>query len=82
VRPVNNSGIFPTTLFNFPDPIKILQRIAFVKSYLKMLEDPKKLLLVIDEVGIGTSLLRNYAYSKKGERVVVILILFLLANFL
>jgi hypothetical protein len=47
-----------------------------------MLEDPKKLLLVIDEVGIGTSLLRNYAYSKKGERVVVILILFLLANFL
>ena len=66
----------------FIEPVKILQRIAFVKKYLEIMEDPKKLLLVIDEVGIGTSLLKKYAYSKKGERVVVILILFLLANFL
>ena len=66
----------------FIEPVKILQRIAFVKKYLEIMEDPKKLLLVIDEVGIGTNLLKNYAYSKKGERVVVILILFLLANFL
>jgi len=53
-----------------------------LKKYLEILEDGKKLLFIIDEVGIGTNLLKNYAYSKKGERVVVILILFLLANFL
>ncbi len=74
---MNNSGSFFPFLFNFVDPVKILQRIIIVKNYLGILEDPNKLLLIIDEVGIGTNLLRNYAYSKKGQPVVVTLILFL-----
>jgi len=50
----------------------VLQRIAFVKEYLNILENPDKMLFIIDEVGIGTKLIKNYAYSKKGHRVVVI----------
>ncbi len=34
------------------------------------------MVFVIDEVGIGTKLLKNYAYSKKGERVVVRFLVF------
>jgi len=56
--------------------VKILQRIGFVKEYLEILEDPKRMLFIVDEVGIGTNLLKKYAYSKKGERVVVSLIVF------
>jgi NAD(P)H-flavin reductase len=53
--------------------VKILQRIAFIQAYLRILEDDNKLLFVIDEVGIGTNLIKHYAYSKKGQRVNVTL---------
>ena len=53
--------------------MKILQRVAFIDTYLTILEDPNKMLFIIDEVGIGTSLIKHYAYSKKGERVNVTL---------
>lgn len=43
---------------------------AFIKKFLVLLEDDKKLLLVLDEVGFGTSSLRHYAYSKIGKPVV------------
>ena len=33
---------------------KILKRIAFIQRFLKILEEPKKVLLVLDEVGFGT----------------------------
>jgi len=33
------------------------------------------LLFIIDEVGVGTSITKNYAYAKKGERVQVILLI-------
>jgi hypothetical protein len=49
---------------------KILKRIAFIQRFLKILEDPKKVLLVLDEVGFGTSCLRHYAYSKIGKPVI------------
>jgi len=42
------------------------------------MEHKDKLLFVVDEVGIGTSLLKHYAYSKKGSRVNVSRIPFLL----
>jgi len=54
--------------------VKILQRVAFIDTYLTILEDPNKMLFIIDEVGIGTSLIKHYAYSKKGERVNVTLL--------
>ncbi len=58
----------------FLEPVKILQRVAFIDTYLKILEEPNKMLFIIDEVGIGTSLIKHYAYSKKGERVNVTLL--------
>ncbi len=43
-----------------------------MKKYLNILENPDKMLFIIDEVGIGTKLIKNYGYAKKGQRVVVI----------
>ena len=37
------------------------------------MEDKEAILFVIDEVGIGTNIIKHYAYAKKGERVNVIL---------
>jgi len=71
IRPVYNEGSRLQLSDNFLEPLRILQRVAFVQEYLKIMEDPDKMLLIIDEVGIGTNMLKHYAYSKKGERVVV-----------
>lgn len=49
---------------------KTLKRIAFIKKFFEILEDDKKLLLVLDEVGFGTASLRHYAYSKIGKPVI------------
>ena len=48
---------------------KILKRIAFIQKYLEVIENPNNLLVVIDEVGFGTSPLVNYAYSKVNTPV-------------
>ena len=49
---------------------KDLKSIAFVQRFLQVMEDDTKLLVVLDEVGMGTHQLRYYAYSKIGEPVV------------
>ena len=43
---------------------KVIKRIAFIKKYLEVIENPNNLLVIMDEVGFGTSPLVNYAYSK------------------
>jgi len=68
---LNNEGRIALTAIYFIEPVKKLQRIAFVQEYLKILEDRNKVLFVIDEVGIGTHIIKHYAYAKKGERVKV-----------
>ena len=68
--------IYSLSFVELVDPVKVLQRIAFIDRYLRILEDDKKELFVIDEVGIGTKLIKHYAYSKRGERIEVSLFFF------
>ena len=38
----------------------------FIKNYLKNIQDPDTKVFVLDEVGFGTSHLRNYSYAPIG----------------
>ena len=50
---------------------KVLKRILFIKMFLNYIEDRNSILFVIDEMGIGTSHLRNYGYSIVGTPAVL-----------
>ena len=61
----------------------LLKRIAFIKEYLRYLENEKYLIFVIDEAGfgnfllftylfIGSKQLRHYSYSQIGEPAILI----------
>jgi len=45
---------------------KFLRRIAFVRKFKSCLQDKKKVLFILDEMGIGTKPLRHYGYAKVG----------------
>ena len=48
-------------------PHRTRKRIMFIKNYLKTIQDPDSKVFVLDEVGFGTSHLRNYSYSIIGK---------------
>ena len=50
---------------------KDLMYVYFIKNFIKIIENPKNLLISIDEMGIGTNPLRHYAYSKIGQPCVL-----------
>jgi hypothetical protein len=50
---------------------KSLRRIAYIKHFLRHLKEKKTVLFVLDEMGIGTSPLRRYGYSKVGTPCVL-----------
>ena len=39
----------------------------FIKKYLEAIQDPEAQVFVLDEVGFGTSPLRNYSYAPIGS---------------
>ena len=39
----------------------------FIKTYLEAIQDPETQVFVLDEVGFGTSHLRNYSYAPIGS---------------
>ena len=44
----------------------VLKRVAFIKEFIKHLNDKNSIIFVIDEAGFGTRNLRRYAYSPIG----------------
>jgi hypothetical protein len=44
-----------------------MQRIWFIDQYLERSLDDEFMTIVVDEAGFGTSPLRKYGYSLKGE---------------
>ena len=48
-----------------------LKGVIFIKKFLFYLNNPNVILLVLDEMGIGTSPLRRYGYSHIGTPVVL-----------
>ena len=48
-----------------------LRGVSFIKKFLLYLNDPNVILLVLDEMGIGTAPLRHYGYSHIGTPVVL-----------
>ena len=44
-----------------------LKKVLFIQEFLKHLEDPLSKIFVLDEVGFGTKVLRNYVHHPVEE---------------
>lgn len=49
------------------NPINKIKKIIFMKKFLKRLKKKKNKLIIIDEAGFGTAVLRRYGYAKIGK---------------